>query len=119
MLCIDINSTSDYILVTLGGILDGGETELASQKITQALIHEDDEETVKTNLIIDLSNLDYISSGGLGILLIFHRKVGKAGYLMIICNPSPMAAKLLTTTGMYGVFQIQPSVDSAIKTLST
>lgn len=117
MLTINISSESEYILVTLKGHLDGSQTGPVSQKIGLALTPNDSEEGITTNLIIDISNLSYISSGGLGILLAFHRKVKEAGRRMIICNPSPMVAGLLDTTGMYGVFQVQPSVDSAVRTL--
>jgi len=119
MLSINISSESEYILVTLKGHLDGSQTGPVSQKIGLALIPDDGKEGIKTNLIIDISDLSYISSGGLGILLAFHRKVKEADRRMIICNPSPMVAGLLDTTGMYGVFQVQPSVDSAIRTIRT
>ena len=117
MLNINIEDNPDYILVTLKGHLDGSQTGPLSQKIGLALVPNDSEEGIKTNLIIDIRDLSYISSGGLGFLLAFHRKVKEAGLRMIICNPSPMVASLLDTTGMYGVFQVQPSVASAVKTI--
>ena len=82
-----------------------------------ALNQRDGEEGITIDLIIDISGLNYISSAGLGVLLAFHRKAKESGRRMIICGPSAMVSGLLTTTGMYGVFQIQPSVASAIKTI--
>ncbi len=117
MLSINISSDSDYILVTLKGHLDGSQTGPVSQKIGLALTPDESEEGIKTNLIIDIGGLSYMSSAGLGTLLAFHRKVKDAGRRMIICNPSPMVSGLLDTTGMYGVFQVQPSVASAVKTI--
>ena len=117
MLSINISTDSDYILVTLKGHLDGSQTGPVSQKIGLALTPNEREEGIKTNLIIDIGGLSYMSSGGLGILLAFHRKVKEAGRRMIICNPSTMVASLLDTTGMYGIFQVQPSVASAVRTL--
>ena len=119
MIKINIENKTDYLLVSLGGILDGSQAGPVSHKISLALVENDTEQEIKTNLIIDISDLHYISSGGLGLLLSIHRKVKDAGYKMIICNPSAMVSDLLTTTGMYGVLQVQPSVASAIKTIRT
>lgn len=117
MLNIDTKISSDYALITMTGNLDGNQAVIASQRISLAL-YQNREENIKTNLIIDITNLAYISSGGLRILLAFHKKLAESNYKMIICNPTAMVSKLLTDTGMYGVFQVQPSVASAIKTVS-
>ena len=117
MIKINIENKTDYLLVSLGGMLDGSQAGPVSHKINLALVDTDTEQNIETNLIIDISDLQYISSGGLGLLLSIHRKVNDFGYKMIICNPSAMVSDLLTTTGMYGVLQVQPSVSSAVKTL--
>ena len=106
-----------HILVALKGNFDAGWTAPTAGKISRILDETAGEEGLEIDLIIDMSELNYISSGGLSILLAFHKRMKNAGRQMVLCNPSSMVSDLLTMTGMYGVFQIQPSVGAAIKTL--
>ena len=106
-----------YLLVVLKGRFDAGWAAPVADRVNRILDETPEEDELKIDLIIDISKLIYISSGGLGILLALHKRMKRAGRRMILCSPSSMVSGLLTATGVYGIFQIQPSVLSAEKTL--
>ncbi len=115
---IEITNGPGYLLVTLGGRFDAAWASPVAGKVNLALEQATSKDGLQADLIVDISDVSYASSGALGILLALHKKLKAAGRRMILCNPVLMVSSLLSVTGMYGVFQIQPSVASAIRTLT-
>jgi anti-anti-sigma factor len=63
--------------------------------------------------IIDLSNLEFIASLGLGMLLSCARSLHGRGTRAVIVNPQPMVAKALETAHMDSVMPVFHSVQEA------
>lgn len=49
--------------------------------------------------ILDFANVDYISSAGLRLLLLLHKRMESAGGKMVLCNVQPGVQDILHMTG--------------------
>ncbi|MBI4810121.1 MAG: STAS domain-containing protein [Ignavibacteriales bacterium] len=89
-------------------IFEGGEIELhgrldASQvdKADEVLAHVDKSTT------INLKNLEYISSAGLGVLLAHQKRLKSIGHALKLIGPNKHVKDILTLTGFDQVFEIE------------
>ncbi len=64
-------------------------------------------------LIVDLSDLKFISSSGIGILITMLTKVRNRGGEMVLVNPSDKLNQLLAMTKLLAIFKIENTVESA------
>jgi anti-sigma B factor antagonist len=58
-------------------------------------------------LNIDLKNLDYISSAGLRVVLIFHKAMSASGGKLIISNPKEEVMDVFDMTGFSSFLNIE------------
>ncbi len=68
-------------------------------------------------IVLDLSEVDFIDSTGLGAIVSVLKSLGDEGEL-IICNPRETVMSLFRLTRMNRVFQILPSVEEAVANIS-
>lgn len=57
-----------------------------------------------SNLTIDCSDLSYIDSNGLGLLLLLHEELDKKGFAINVCNLSGRAEQLFQCSGLKKIF---------------
>ncbi len=65
---------------------------------------------IKTNfqkIVIDLSELDFMDSTGIGVLIGRYKKMKDRNIPIFICNPSKHAEKIFKMTGLY---EIMPKI---------
>jgi len=60
----------------------------------------------RTQIVLDLSEVDYMNSAGLRELVRIYEQVSRTGGMVHIANPSPQIQKLLELVGLDSVFQI-------------
>ena len=87
------SSNASELDITLNEVIDGGQK----------------------NLVMDLSEIEYMSSAGLRAI-VSARKLVKTGVFdgdVVIANPSERAADVLKLSGMGRLFKIKDSVTSA------
>ena len=53
---------------------------------------------------LDLAEVRYLSSAGIGVLLRFHRELARIDGSMRVSNPSPMVRKVLEISGLAKTF---------------
>lgn len=58
-------------------------------------------------VIIDLSELDFMDSTGIGVLIGRYKKMKDKGISIFICNPSTHAERIFKMTGLY---EIMPKI---------
>ena len=63
----------------------------------------------KVDIVLDCTNLKYIDSTGLGVLVSALKKVREAEKQISIINLKPYIAKIFTLTGLNKVFDIEVS----------
>lgn len=91
---------------TLYVILSGELDEYAAQSVRVSLDELFDKYSFN-QVIIDLSELDFMDSTGIGVLLGRYKKLKSRNIPIFICNPSTHAEKIFKMTGLY---EIMPKI---------
>lgn len=58
------------------------------------------------NLILDLKDVEYISSAGLRVILVAHKLMAGNGGRMAVRSPSPFCRQVLGATGMESILTV-------------
>ena len=91
-----------------------GSLDLATSPTVRAAL-TDATEKGKRNFIVDLTQLEFLDSTGLGALIGAHRRASEhGGSLRLIVADGPIA-RLLNITGLIRVFAVYHSVEDARK----
>ena len=99
MLNINKNLDGEKLMVALEGRLD---TVTAPEFETEL---KDSLDAV-TELIMDMKDLEYISSAGLRVLLACQKKMMKQGK-MTVCNPNDVITEIFEVTGFSEILDIK------------
>lgn len=91
------------------GRLDAGAAP-AFEKALLSAIKED-----SSKLVINLAELVYISSAGLRALLVGAKEMKAKGGKMILAAPTESVKKVFDISGFSSIFDLQDSVDEALK----
>lgn len=103
----------DVLIVKLTGELMGGaESEKFKAMIFDAI---DDEQL---NLVVDLSEVGWMNSTGLGILVSGLSSIRSSGGDLRLASLSERIRRPLEITRLDSIFQIYPSVDDAVLSFS-
>jgi stage II sporulation protein AA (anti-sigma F factor antagonist) len=54
-------------------------------------------------IIIDLSELDFMDSTGIGVLIGRYKKMKEKGISIFVCNPSSHTEKIFKMSGLYDI----------------
>lgn len=100
-------------LVYIDGRLDQSQTAPLDAQLTALLADG------RIHLIIDLTQTNYINSGGLRCLISAWRKARQQGGNLVLCGLSPRLQEVFSMVGLDKLFQIVPSVADAQKLLAT
>ena len=98
----------DITVLSLKGRLTLGESNLIREKVTQLSA------AGKFKVVIDLSNVEYIDSTGLGILVICFTSLKKQGGALKLVNPNKRNVELLLLTKLHTVFEVFNEVPDAV-----
>lgn len=71
-----------------------------------------------TNIIIDLVNIEYIDSSGLGVLVSTLKKVKSVNGYLILLSPKNPIKQILELTSLNKVFTIVSDRDEAMKVIN-
>ena len=103
-----VKQTSDAAVVKVSGPAGIAEAEKLRRKLMKIV-------DKKTPLIvIDMSEMDFISSVGLGAIISAHLKCRYYGGRIRLAGPTPAVAQLLETTRLTKLFPIYPDVARAL-----
>ena len=92
------------LYISLDGELDEHTAEYTRVNMDQVL-----ERTQAAQIVIDLANLRFMDSTGIGVLIGRYKKMKGAGVPIYIANPSTQAERIFKMTGLY---QIMPRKES-------
>lgn len=96
-----IYDKEDYKLVELKGDLDIYAEDEFRDFIELELENSD------KNLVIDIKDLDYLDSTGLGLFMKIYKKVNEKGNSVKIINPKENILKLFKITDLTEVFNME------------
>ena len=74
-------------------------------------------EAGRNQIVLDLSQVDFIDSSGLGAIVSCLKRLGPRGSLAV-AGATGAVSRLFTLTRMDRVFALHPNVDSAVEQLS-
>ena len=98
-------------------VVPAGEVDLASAgQLRQGL--ERAESQAPAGLVVDLRDVGFIDSTGIGELVGCHRRCREAGRALAFVVPTGTISKILKVTGMDSVFDLHPDEDSAAAAVS-
>ena len=109
---ISEHSTADVTILDLLTPVSGdGSNQLFIPQI-RALLEEG-----QRKFVLNLEELSWINSSGLGLFIGARRVVDEAGGQMVICNMNQRIRDIFEITALSTVWQIYPDIDSAIAAL--
>jgi anti-anti-sigma factor len=71
----------------------------------------------RTNVILDMGNIPWINSKGLGTLVMLFHTVKRHGGALVLARPVPDVAQSIETVHLDKILQVFPSVAEAVKYL--
>ena len=114
-LTVDQRSASAFPQIVV--VAPTGEVDLASAgELRQGL--ERAESEASSGLVIDLRQVGFIDSTGIGELVGCHRRCREAGRALAFVVPEGTISKILKVTGMDSVFDIHADEESAAAAVS-
>jgi anti-anti-sigma factor len=92
----------------ISGSIDANNAKDFDNIVTQSI-----EEGV-TKIIIDLKNMEYISSSGLRAFLCVAKKIGNSGFIYL-CSLQPQVSQIFSVSGFNNYFSIFENKETALK----
>lgn len=107
---IDINKTNEnnYLLITVSGEADASSSIHLDKAIREAM----DENG--PNILIDCTNLEYISSAGLGVFMSYIEEISRKGMKFVIYGLSEKVLKVFGILGLDQLLTIKGNKEEAI-----
>lgn len=96
------------LMIGLDGSLDAPAT-IDIEAEFQGLLHG-----AHPRVIVDLSNLEYMSSYGLRMLLLGAKALGDSGGQLHLASPNERVMELISLAGYDTMFPVHESVDDAV-----
>lgn len=75
------------------------------------------EQSDQVNMILDFSNVKFLSSAVLGLLLRVSKKIYERDSQLRLCNIDPKIYEIFKITRLNKIFEIFPDIDSAMEAL--
>ena len=100
--------SGDVVIVKLSGRLDSSTAQAAEENFAEVLA------SGVLHLAIDMSNLEYISSAGLRVLLVVARKVQQANGRVVLFGVVRNVREVFSISGFDRIFAIQPDLAAAV-----
>jgi anti-anti-sigma factor len=103
--------TTDIVTLSLSGKLDTTTAKAFEEKILAHI------ESGERRIVIDLAQLDYISSAGLRVFILAAKRLNNANGKMVLCALKDPVKEVFDIAGFTSIFSIHGSHDEAAKNL--
>lgn len=100
------------ILALEGRVVFGEEAATLREKVKSMI------DAGSKNLVLNVSNVTFIDSAGLGALVSAHHTTATSGGSLRLCNVGLKFQEMLKMTKMYTVFQVSDTEADAIQSFS-
>lgn len=100
-------------VIELKGKVEGGPFAAEFKQTLQDLLNQN-----KKNIVVDMSDIKFINSNGIGILVSGYMTVKNGGGELKLVNPSDKVNGVLAITKLNQVFTRYNSLDEALKSSS-
>ena len=109
MLTIDERRVGDITILELRGQLVLYEGEVTFRTTVDRLVHEG-----QRRIVVDLGNVDYIDSAGVGILVGKYLSLRRQGGDVKLLHPSPRTLRVMGIAHLLTVFETFETEDAAV-----
>ncbi|MEW5976628.1 MAG: STAS domain-containing protein [Acidobacteriota bacterium] len=106
---IEFQTTENVLTARMEGSMDTGALTYFDQVPQFRQVPQD--------VILDLSQVDFMDSAGLGALVALIRKHKEAGRRCMLAAPSPLVARILKLTAIHVLTPVVASLDEALRWL--
>lgn len=111
-LAIGIEAKNRVLLIRLKGELDHHTAEQLRQQVESAI-----EKHNIQHIILNLEELHFMDSSGLGVILGRYKQIQKKKGEMIICAISPAVKRLFELSGLFKIMKVERSEKNALQRL--
>jgi anti-sigma B factor antagonist len=108
---IDEHQTADIVTLSLSGKLDTTSAKAFEEKILGQI------ESGERRIVIDLAQLDYVSSSGLRVFLLASKRLTSANGKIALCSLKDQVKEVFDIAGFSSIFSIFGPHDEAIKNI--
>ena len=106
---ISVERKSEFTVVAISGSVNMMDVDAFRQQLLSTIESEQGQD-----LIIDLSQMNFINSLGLGVLVAAQREMKRVQHRLKLVQPQAGVQKMLETTKLTRLFAIYPDTDAAI-----
>ncbi len=105
---VDVTERDGWSVLQVGGEIDVATAPRLREQLLKVVNDQ------RFQIVVDLTDVDFIDSTGLGVLIGALKRVRThGGNLALVCT-EPRILKVFEITGLDQVFQIHPAVDAAV-----
>jgi len=101
--------TDQCVIIGISGRLDTTTYSQLESKLSELIGNH------QVNILVDCSEMDYVSSSGLRIFLMALKKVTSENGRFVLCCLQDSIRELFEISGFTSVFELHSSVDDALK----
>jgi anti-anti-sigma factor len=106
---ISQSQKDDVTVVALAGRFDAQSAGDAEDTLKAAL------EADAKKILVDMNEVEYISSAGLRVLLSTAKKLAGVSGKLVLCGLKPYVREVFEVAGFTTIFMILPDVDEGVK----
>ncbi len=111
---IKVNEKYEAVIIELKGNVMGGEDTKGFNELLHKLIDEG-----KKNIVVDLSEVKFMNSSGLGMMIGGLTTMKKSGGNLKLAKVTEKIESLLIITKLITIFEFYDNVDDAVKSFSS
>jgi anti-sigma B factor antagonist len=111
MLKVSESTEGDIVVISIDGRLDtatSADFDFALEPHTEK----------DTRLLVDLSDIQYVSSAGLRVFLMLAKKLQKSGGKLVLCNMSTGVREVFDIAGFSKILHIEEDREAGLKALA-
>lgn len=94
-----------------------GDLDVTSAPALQAALQELIDQGIRS-LIVDLTDVPFMDSSGLGVLVAAHRRMTAVGGQLALVNPTPTLRKVFELTRTNRLFHLYETLEQATQEMS-
>ena len=107
---LEVTKRGDAVVFSLSGEVVSRDDQHAASEAVAARLAEGDRV-----FVLDLSQVPYVSSLGIAVLVATYVRVTREGGKVRLVNPRPKVASVLEMTKVADMFQTYSSIEEALK----
>lgn len=110
---VKLSNKGATLIVGITGELDHHSSDSVRRKV--------DAEIMKShvkNVIFDFSNVNFMDSSGLGVIMGRYKNIRKLGGKMAVVNPVSQVKRVFELSGFMKIIEVYENIESAINTFA-